>query len=72
MVKVTLIDLNDCQAGNCLHMKLSLSRPDLPGSQARPATCPGQDRLSGKPARTDDNTTIPDGHERLSSGRTGA
>jgi hypothetical protein len=39
-MKVTLIDLNDCQAGNCLPMKFSLSCPDLLGSQARPAPCP--------------------------------
>ena len=38
MVKVTLIDLNDCQAGNCLPMKFSLSCPDCKKASTKPGT----------------------------------
>jgi len=52
MVKVTLIDLNDCQAENCLPIKFSLYCPDFLGSQARPDLLPPARSLPGKPSRT--------------------
>ena len=61
MVKVTLIDLNDCQAGNCLPMKFSLYCPDLLGFQARPASCPGYERLSSKQPALPTSPPGPDG-----------
>ena len=54
MVKVTLIDLNDCQVGNCLPIKFSLYCPDLLGSQARPGLQPSctSARQASQPALT--------------------